>query len=314
MEIFEDDLIASAWSPAEIRGRCADLGLRIDLYQPFRNLEAVPPDVFRANLRRAERKFDVLEQLGVDTLLVCSSLSPDAVDDDDLAAEQLSAVATRAAERGLRIAYEALAWGRFVDTYDHSWRIVRRAGHPALGLCLDSFHVLSRGSDLAAIRVIPGDKVFFLQVADAPRLHMDVLQLSRHHRLFPGQGAFDLTGFLAGCWPPGTPVRCRWRCSTTSTGRPIRPGPRSTPCARCSHCGRRSRRGPSRARPGRQVRGGGLPPAPALAGVVFTEIAVDELSGPAMAGALAALGFACTGRHRSKPVRLWEQRRAPGYC
>src|SRR6185295_15506042 len=68
--------------------------------------------------------------------------------------------------------------------------------HPALGLCLDSFHVLSKGSDLAAIRVIPSSKIFFLQLADAPRMHMEVLQWSRHHRLFPGQGSFDLAGFV----------------------------------------------------------------------------------------------------------------------
>ena len=196
VEIFENDLVASAWSPRRIREQCADLGLSIDLYQPFRDFEAVPPDVLAANLRRAERKFDVMAELGADTMLVCSTVSPDAVDDDDLAAEQLHLLAERAAGRGMRIAYEALAWGRFVNTYDHSWRIVRRAGHPALGLCLDSFHVLSRGSDPAGIRVIPGDKLFFLQLADAPRLRMDVLQWSRHHRLFPGQGAFDLVAFV----------------------------------------------------------------------------------------------------------------------
>ncbi|MGH3877635.1 MAG: TIM barrel protein [Actinophytocola sp.] len=196
VEIFENDLVVSPWSPKQIRDRCAELGLSIDLYQPFRDFEAVPPDVLAANLRRAEHKFDVMEQLGVDTMLVCSSVSADAVDDDDLAAEQLHLLASRAADRGLRIAYEALAWGRFVDTYDHSWRIVRRAAHPALGLCLDSFHVLSRGSDPAGIRVIPGEKLFFLQLADAPRLRMDVLQWSRHHRLFPGQGGFDLVRFV----------------------------------------------------------------------------------------------------------------------
>jgi 4-hydroxyphenylpyruvate dioxygenase len=195
VEIFENDLVVSPWSPKQIRDRCAELGLSIDLYQPFRDFEAVPPDVLAANLRRAEHKFDVMEELGTDTMLVCSSVSPEAVDDDDLAAEQLHALASRAAERGMRIAYEALAWGRFVSTYDHSWRIVRRADHPALGLCLDSFHVLSRDSDPAGIRVIPGDKVFFLQLADAPRLRMDVLQWSRHHRLFPCQGAFDLVRF-----------------------------------------------------------------------------------------------------------------------
>ena len=81
VEIFEHDLVVSPWSLREVRARCADLGLSIDLYQPFRDFEAVPPDVLAANLRRAERKFDVMEQLGVDTVLVCSSVSPDAVDE-----------------------------------------------------------------------------------------------------------------------------------------------------------------------------------------------------------------------------------------
>ena len=96
----------------------------------------------------------------------------------------------------MRVSYEALAWGRHVNTYERSWEIVRRADHPALGLCVDSFHILSRGSDPAGIRDIPGEKLFFLQLADAPHLDMNVLQWSRHHRLFPGQGAFDLPAFL----------------------------------------------------------------------------------------------------------------------
>src|SRR4051812_47281368 len=156
VEIFESDLVASPWSPERVRRECERRGLTIEVYQPFRDLESVPPDVFAANLRRAERIFDVLERLGAATLLVTSSVSPHAVDDDDLAAEQLHTLAARAERRGLRIAYEALAWGRFVNTNAHAWRIVRRAGHPALGLCVDSFHVLSRGEDPAAIRVVPG--------------------------------------------------------------------------------------------------------------------------------------------------------------
>jgi 4-hydroxyphenylpyruvate dioxygenase len=54
-----------------------------------------------------------------------------------------------------------------------------------------------------------------------------------------------------------------------------------------------------------------LPPAaPALSGWSFTELGVDGGSGPRVAEALAALGFTHTGRHRSKPVQLWEQGRA----
>ncbi|HKN98930.1 MAG TPA: TIM barrel protein [Pseudonocardiaceae bacterium] len=292
VEIFENDLVQSALSPAEVRKLCADLGLSVDLYQPFRDFEAVPPDVLRANLRRADRKFDLMTQLGADTMLVCSSVSPDAVDDDDLAAEQLYALAERAADRGLRIAYEALAWGRFVDTYDHSWRIVRRADHHALGVCLDSFHVLSKGSDPAGIRIIPGDKIFFLQLADAPRLHMDVLQWSRHHRLFPGQGAFDLTAFVRYVLGTGYagPLSLEVFNDVFRQADP-----------------RRAAVDAMRSLVALQESVGRAPelrPAPRLAGHAFTELAVPDSS---ITDTLAALGFAHVGQHRSKPVRLWRQ-------
>jgi 4-hydroxyphenylpyruvate dioxygenase len=49
------------------------------------------------------------------------------------------------------------------------------------------------------------------------------------------------------------------------------------------------------------------PAAPALSGHSFTELAVDGVSGPRLAGVLGALGFTHIGQHRSKPVQLWEQ-------
>ncbi|GDY78387.1 hypothetical protein SAV31267_078720 [Streptomyces avermitilis] len=111
VEIFENDLLASPLSPEEIRARCADLGLSIDLYQPMRDIEAVPADEFSRNLRRARHKFELMRRLGADTVLVCSSVSPLAEDDDALAARQLRRLAELAADFGIRVAYEALAWG-----------------------------------------------------------------------------------------------------------------------------------------------------------------------------------------------------------
>ncbi|MEU4560548.1 TIM barrel protein [Actinoplanes sp. NPDC023936] len=306
IEIFESDLIASAWSPARVRQECARRGLNIDLYQPFRDFEAVAPDTFRANLRRADHKLGVLEQLGATTMLVASSESADAVDDDELAADHLRELAERAAARGLRIAYEPLAWGRFVNTYAHAWRIVRRADHPALGLCLDSFHVLSRGDDPAGIRVVPGSKVFHLQLADAPRLKMDTVEWSRHHRLFPGLGSFDLTGFLSQVLATGYdgPLSLEVFNDVYRQADPRHAaidGMRSLLALQESV----SVGGPPVAR--RRLRSPGLAPAPRLGGHMFTELAVDEVSGPVVARTLTALGFARTGSHRSKPVQLWQQ-------
>lgn len=294
VEVFEHDLVASSWSPRRVRQECDRLGLSIDLYQPFHDFEAVPPEVLATNLRRAERKFDVLEQLGTDTLLVCSSTAPDAVDDDDLAAEQLHLLADRAAARGLRIAYEALAWGRFVTTYQHAWRIVRRADHPALGLCLDSFHVLSRGGDPAGIRVVPAEKIFHLQLADAPRLVMDVREWSRHHRSFPGQGSFDLAGFAGHVLATGYEGPLSLEVFN-DVYRQTDPWHAAVDAMRSLLAMQES------------VVMSGLPPASLLGGHVFTELTVDEVSGAAMAHTLTRLGFTHTGQHRSKPVQLWQQ-------
>ena len=143
VEIFEPDLLSSPLRPSEVREQ------RRVARAEHRPLPAVPrlrgglAGAAERNLRRAEAKFDLMEQLGVDTILVCSNVSADAIDDDALAAEQLRTLAERADERGLMIAYEALAWGRHVSEYDHAWRIVEAADHPALGTCLDSFHILS---------------------------------------------------------------------------------------------------------------------------------------------------------------------------
>ncbi|AJF69088.1 bifunctional sugar phosphate isomerase/epimerase/4-hydroxyphenylpyruvate dioxygenase family protein [Streptomyces vietnamensis] len=292
VEIFENDLLAGPHSPEEIRLRCADLGLSIDLYQPFRDFEAVPADLLARNLRRAERKFAVMERLGADLLLVCSSVSPAAVDDDALAAEQLRLLADRAEAHGIRIAYEALAWGRHVSTYDHAWRIVEQADHPALGTCLDSFHILSRGSDPQGIESIPGEKIFFLQLADAPLMAMDVLQWSRHYRCFPGQGGFDVAG----------PLRHAVRAGYT--------GPLSLEVF--NDVFRQSEAASTAVDALRSLlllqekAGLTAPPAPAVpTGIAFAELHAADTD--PLRGMLGALGFTRTGRHTSKPVELWQQ-------
>ncbi|MFG2126478.1 bifunctional sugar phosphate isomerase/epimerase/4-hydroxyphenylpyruvate dioxygenase family protein [Streptomyces sp. NPDC048751] len=304
VEIFENDLLASPLTPEEIRVRCADLGLGIDLYQPMRDIEAVPADEFARNLRRARHKFDLMGKLGADTVLVCSSVHPRAVDDDALAAEQLCRLADLAQEFGIRVAYEALAWGRHVSTYDHAWRIVDTADHPALGTCLDSFHILSRTSDpkdLAGIEDIPGEKIFFLQLADAPLLAMDVLQWSRHHRCFPGQGGFDVAGLVRHVLRTGYDGPLSLEVFN-DVFRQAEAGPTAVDARR------------SLLVLGEEIGGGvgegkaGLAalPAPTVpTGVAFAELVTPDAA--PVSAVLAALGFTRTARHRGKPVDLWEQ-------
>ncbi|MEU3526779.1 TIM barrel protein [Streptomyces sp. NPDC038707] len=293
VEIFEPDLIAADRSPADIRAMCADVGLGIDLYQPFRDFEGVDEKTLSANLRRAEHKFRVMRELGTDTLLVCSTLAPHAVPDRALIAEQLHTLADRAEAHGLRIAYEALAWGRHISTWQDAWDVVRAADHPALGLCLDSFHVLARDPRPEGIQDIPGEKIFFLQLADAPRLDMDLLSWSRHHRRFPGQGSFDVTGFVDQV------LRAGYRGPLSlevfnDVFRQAAPQP-------TAHAAMRSLLAleEGTARPAR---------TPArLTGFSSAEITVDPRTRRDLTSTLTALGFTARARHRFRPVELWQQ-------
>ncbi|MFJ8591368.1 bifunctional sugar phosphate isomerase/epimerase/4-hydroxyphenylpyruvate dioxygenase family protein [Streptomyces sp. NPDC093598] len=295
VEIFENDLLASPLTPEEIRTRCADLGLTVDLYQPMRDIEAVPEAEFARNLRRARHKFELMRRLGAGTVLVCSSVCPRAVDDDALAAEQLSRLADLARESGVRVAYEALAWGRHVSTYDHAWRIVEAAGHPALGTCLDSFHILSRGSapeDLEGIAAIPGEKIFFLQLADAPLLAMDVLRWSRHYRCFPGQGGFDVAGLLRHVLATGYDGPLSLEVFN-DVFRQAEAGPTAVDARRSLLLLEEA------------VGKAPLPDPVVPTGVAFAELVTPDAE--PLSALLGALGFTRTARHRGKPVALWEQ-------
>jgi 4-hydroxyphenylpyruvate dioxygenase len=300
VEVFEPDLIASDHSPEELRELARRLGLSLDLYQPLRDIEGVDEATFTENLRRAAATFATAQRLGIDTVLVCSNVATATVDSDEHSADQLRRLGDVALHYGVRVAFEALAWGRFVDDYRRAWRIVELADHPAVGVCLDSFHVLSRGHDPAAIEQIPGAKIFYLQLADAPALSMDVLSWSRHHRLFPGEGAFDLPTFVAHVLTTGFdgPLSLEVFNDTfrqTDPNRTAVHALRSLVWLQDKVAARTGARRDTRLTPVTDAK----PPV----GFDFVEVKAEDTSDVEVL--LDQLGFTPRGRHRTKPVSLW---------
>ena len=318
-ELFEPDLINFNGTAREIGTLAADLGLTCDLYQPFRDFEGAPDAVFKRNLERAERKFDVMNDVGAQLMLVCSNTQPNVLPEEERAAEQLYTLAERAARRNLRIGFEALAWGRKTNLFGQAWSIVKRANHPHLGLILDSFHTLSLKDDPSGIAQIPGDKIFFLQLADAPLLVMDVLQWARHYRNFPGQGQFDLETFFE--------LTLRAGYTGPMSLEVFNDLFREAPNRRTAVDAMRSLlylEGQVRNRLEANAAQGGEaaktsqrvldritlfdPPAPPrLSGFAFLEFAVDESSVRSLGVLLRELGFRHAGKHRSKEVSLFRQ-------
>jgi 4-hydroxyphenylpyruvate dioxygenase len=141
---------------------------------------------------------DVASRIGANTVLVTASSNPACiatrVDDD------LRWLADEAAARGLRIAYEGLAWSAVNFTLTAAWGCVRRLNLPNLGLVVDPFHLFVRGGTASDLDDIPMDRIFILQLCDSDLDHCNDLQLvidtARHHRLLPGQGWFPIDTIL----------------------------------------------------------------------------------------------------------------------
>jgi 4-hydroxyphenylpyruvate dioxygenase len=302
VEIFENDLVSYNGTPADLRKELTALDLEVVTFQPFRDFEGMPEPQRQKIFDRAERKFDLMQELGCDLLMVCSNVSPDSVGGIDRAAADFRELGERAAKRGFRVAFEALAWGRHINDYRDAWEVVRRADHPNVGLVLDSFHTFARKTEIKSMRSIPGDRIFLVQLADAPWLDMDVLSWSRHFRCFPGQGDMPLLDFMQALRATGYDGALSLEIFNDQ----FRAGsPRSVAVDGMrsllylmDQMGRKGDTAPDVPK---------MPPRAQCLGVEFIEFAVDDRTADELERFFAGLGFYKAAQHKSKAVARWTQ-------
>jgi 4-hydroxyphenylpyruvate dioxygenase len=304
VEIFENDLINFPQSPQDIRKIAHDLGLAISLFQPFRDFEAMPEPARALAFERMKRKFDVMAQLETDLILLCSNCSPHSKNNRDKMLTDLHELGEMAATYGMRIGYEALAWGRHIHDHRDAWGLVRDVNHPHIGLILDSFHSLARNVPSASIRDIKPEKLFLIQVADAPKLDMDYLYWSRHFRCMPAQGELPIREWAQAIADIG--FNGYWsleifndRFREASAHSVATDGLRSL-----KYLGGALQPAPHTKAP---LPAPSMPPRADVAAVSFIEFAVHEEESQALEAMLAALGFVKTAHHIRKSVTRWQQ-------
>ncbi|NTF90144.1 sugar phosphate isomerase/epimerase and 4-hydroxyphenylpyruvate domain-containing protein [Agrobacterium rhizogenes] len=303
VEIFENDFLAFDGSPADVGRMVRDHGLEITLFQPFRDFEGMQEPLRSRTFDRAERKFDIMQELGTDLVLVCSNVSPASLGGIDRAAADFHELGERAAKRGLKVGYEALAWGRHINDHRDAWEIVRRADHPNIGLILDSFHTLSRKIDINSIRSIPKDKIFIVQLADAPLIDMDLLYWSRHFRNMPGEGDLPVTAFATAVAETGYDGYFSLEIFNDQ----FRGGSSRSIAAdgyrSLIYLGDQVRRNPN----ARGLSVAAMPDRASVKGVGFVEFSADEEDAGDLIGLLRTLGFRKVAVHRTKTVSLFQQ-------
>lgn len=108
-------------------------------------------------------------------------------------ADAFGQLCDRAADRGLGVAFEFLPWSSIPDLAS-SARLLERIDRPNAGIVLDAIHFHRGPSDFEQLKAFPGDRIFGVQLCDAPSEPVldDLAQDSLHHRLLPGAGVIPL--------------------------------------------------------------------------------------------------------------------------
>lgn len=297
VEIFDTDFLASNRTAADVRTLLDELGLDCVLYQPFRDLEGMPEPQRTRAFARIEQKFQVMQALRCDKILLCTNCSPLASPDEDRIIADLRELGDLAARYGVTVGYEALAWARHIFDHRDAWRIVAAVDHPNIGLLLDSFHSLARGIPVDSLRMIDPAKIVFVQLADAPILSMDLLYWSRHFRNLPGQGGFDLTAYVGELLRLGYDGPLSLEIFNDRF--------RANSAKMVAHDGRRSLAAVRDAAARSIGAATTMPPPATIVGVEFVEFAIEDADRAPLETMLRSAGFARIGLHRAKAVELW---------
>lgn len=301
LELHEPDFTGFHGSAQDLRSLVEGFGLKTNLLKPFNDLEGWEGDARRRSFDRLERKFDLMQALGTELLLVGASSAE--TDDAPRLQADLADAAERAAARGVRLAYLGLPWAGHVQSDKQALSLVETVDHANLGLALNSFLSLADGTKPAALRSVPAHKVFHVQLSDAPKVGAEMRGMKRHFGLLPGQGRLNLAGFVKVLARGG--YNGPWSIARVNEHSPL-PGGRTM-----ATDGYRALvnllDGVSRDDPDLRFDIPQLPPPVYSSGFEFLEFAVDAASRDELTKLLSSMSFRRERQHRTKSVELWRQ-------
>lgn len=167
-------------------------GLRVTGFQVLRDFEGLDGHLHGYKVDIAKGMIEMCAALGSHVLLACSSVSQHATGDIDAIARDLRKLAMLALPCGIRVAYEALSWGRHTNEMHRAWQPAVLADMPNLGICIDSYHVLATKTPLDVMHAFDASKIMLVQLADfmwsEVRTPEERMNTARTFRVFPGEG------------------------------------------------------------------------------------------------------------------------------
>ncbi|KAK5049522.1 hypothetical protein LTR84_004451 [Exophiala bonariae] len=227
---FQENLYSNA---RLFRKLCDQYGLKVIVFQPFKNYEGLlSKSRHEEKLAKAMVFFEICQILGADILLIPSMFhtSLEIATGGEKVVEDFRELADLAASYSppIRLAYEYMAWGAHVDSWQTTWAVVQKVDRSNFGMCIDTYHTLAKvygdpealdglrpnaleslKADLADLaRMVDVQKIWYIQLSEAMKMDTPLspshpffnsqqhplMQWSRNGRVFPGD--LELGGYM----------------------------------------------------------------------------------------------------------------------
>lgn len=192
----------AGWNAVELRrvdfARCFEAGMANDQVLGLIRASGLKVGIMGTEYgvlfaREAERRriFSVLEEtcanavaLGCNTIMTATGPGEGTVRD---AAAGLREAGDVVQAHGLRLAYEFSAAHDWLNRLDIAREILALAGHPAVGLLLDAYHLERSGAGGRGFEDVPAQEIFAFQYSDVPNTPL-AGGTRPADRLLPGRG------------------------------------------------------------------------------------------------------------------------------
>jgi sugar phosphate isomerase/epimerase len=169
-----------------------DSGLRVTGFQVLRDFEGLSGHLHDYKVDIAKSMLEMCHALDCHVMLACSSTSTHASGDSKKLVQDLRKLAMLAIPMNIKIAFEALSWGRNINEFPQAWDIISEADMPNLGLGFDSFHMFATKTPMDDLELLDPDKIFLVQLADFMWQEIKTVEerisTARTFRVFPGEG------------------------------------------------------------------------------------------------------------------------------
>lgn len=175
---------------SEIQKICETHGIEVVSLAPFENFEGHNSPV-EGRLQLAAKWIDIARILKAAYLQVPAQYSSDCTGEEAVIVMELQQLAdlARAQQPIIAIAYEPMSWSTHCSTWQSALHIIQRVDRPNFGLCLDTFHELTKlwASPFDPSGKLPNadqnlreslrdfqdhcplDKIFYVQLSDGER-------------------------------------------------------------------------------------------------------------------------------------------------